>query len=869
MKRWLQRSTYIALYGFAASHLFAAEYDLVIRNGKIIDGSGNPWFRGDVAINGDRIVSVGRIAGDANRAIDATGLVIAPGFIDMHSHSDWVLLEDGNAQSKIRQGVTTEVIGESTSAAPFKGKLAPRKVSVQGESFEIRTLRDYFAAVERSGIAVNVASYVGEGQIWECVMGTSFARPSPGELDEMKALVAEAMNDGAFGLSTALMMPPSSLATTEDLIELCKVVRAHGGIYSTHMRDEGLGIFDSVKEAIQIGERAGVPVDIIHIKIAEEKFWGRMKEVVTLIEDARRRGVNVQANVYPYTRGNNDLVSIIPPWAHEGGRSNLLARLKDAAQRPRLKRDIISGVPGWYNHYTAVGGDWKRMLISANNAYKGLTMDRVIAMKSEGKTPASDPLDVLFDLLIEQNGSVSTVYAHHTEEDMNVALSQPWCSVGSDGSALATEGPLRRGNPHPRSFGTFPRVLGVYARERGLLRLEDAVRKMTSLNAAKIGLPDRGVLRAGAFADVTIFDEKLVTDRATYEEPFQYAEGIKFVVVNGEVVIDKGAHTGAKPGRTLRHQSLLAMAQSSATNDESPISRGDKLKQWNVTHAGEGPAWHTPSRSLYFVGGNRITRLDSNSVSHIFREPSGGANGLLFDHQGRLVACEAQNRRVARTEPNGAIVVLADSFAGKKFNSPNDLTIDSQGRIYFTDPRYTMELRDSDGKLVEGVYRIDAPGKVERVIGHELERPNGILVSPGDKHLFVADNNNNVIGGARKLWRFDLNPDGSVNAQSRKLIFDWKTSRGPDGFKMDTNNRLFVAAGLNKANPPFETVEPYRAGIYILSEAGKLLDFVAVPKDEVTNCAFGGEDLKTLFITAGGTLWSIRVDAPGRVTFSP
>ncbi|HEY0548077.1 MAG TPA: amidohydrolase family protein, partial [Verrucomicrobiae bacterium] len=633
MKRWLQCALCIALFGFT-SFVSAAEYDLVIRNGKIIDGSGNPWFRGDVAINGDRIVSVGRITGDAKRVIDATGLVVAPGFIDMHSHSDWVLLEDGNAQSKIRQGVTTEVIGESTSAAPFKGKLSPRKVSVQGESIEIRTLRDYFAAVERSGIAVNVASYVGEGQIWECVMGASFDRPSPGDMDEMKALVAEAMNDGAFGLSTALMMPPSSLATTEDLIELCKVVREHGGIYSTHMRDEGLGVFDSVKEAIQIGERAGVPVDIIHIKIAEEKFWGRMKEVVTLIEEARRRGVNVQANIYPYTRGNNDLVSIIPPWAHEGGRSNLLARLRDAQQRPRLKRDIINGVPGWYNHYTAVGGDWKRMLISANNPYKGLTMDRVIAMKREGKTPPPEPLDVLFDLLIEQNGSVSTVYAHHTEEDMNLALSQPWCSIGSDGSALATEGLLRRGNPHPRNFGTFPRVLGVYSRERGLLRLEEAVRKMTSLNATKIGLRDRGSLRPGAFADVTVFDEKKISDRATYEEPFQYADGIEYIVVNGQVVIDKGVHTSARPGRALRHESLLAAVQPATVSDGSPV-RGEKPKQLNTTDAGEGPAWHTPSRSLFFTGGDRITRLDSKGASQVFREPSGGANGLLFDRQGR------------------------------------------------------------------------------------------------------------------------------------------------------------------------------------------------------------------------------------------
>ncbi len=562
-RRWQCWFCSWAFLWLSASFIAAAspKYDLVIRHGKIADGSGNPWFYGDVALKQDRIVAVGSVAGEAKRTIDAQGLVVAPGFIDMHSHSDWVLLEDGRAQSKIHQGVTTEVIGESSSAGPFKGKVQPRVVQLldkarperRAQPFEVRRLRDYFTAVERAGVSVNVASYVGEGTVWECVMGSSFDRPGPGQLQEMRDLVAEAMKDGTFGLSTALMMPPSSLATTEDLIELCKVVREHGGIYSSHIRDEGLGVFDSVKEAIQIGERAGVPVDIIHLKIADEKYWGRMKEIVALIEEARRRGVNVQANVYPYTRGNNDLASIIPPWAHEGGKSQMLARLKDPAQRSRLKQDIQNGVPGWYNHYTAVGGDWRRMLISANNPYQGLTMDRVIAKKSEGKSPAPDPLDILFDLLIEQDGSVGTVFAHHTEEDMNLALSQPWCSIGSDGSALATEGPLRRGNPHPRNFGTFPRVLGVYSRERGLLRLEDAVRKMTSLSAAKIGIQKHGLLQAGWFADITIFDEERIVDRSTYEEPFHYSEGIEYVIVNGQVVLDRGAHTGARPGRALRH----------------------------------------------------------------------------------------------------------------------------------------------------------------------------------------------------------------------------------------------------------------------------------------------------------------------------
>jgi N-acyl-D-amino-acid deacylase len=564
MKQQMHRATSVGLAVFAclavAYSMHAAEpnYDLVIRRGKIVDGTGNPWFYGDVALKGDRIVSLGTVSGAAKREIDAGGLVVAPGFIDMHSHSDWVLFEDGHAQSKIRQGVTTEVIGEGTSVAPYKGKLPPRSVSFQNQTAQIATLGDYFAAVERAGISVNVISYVAQGNVWQCVMGYSFDRPGPADLQKMKELVAEAMRDGAFGLSTQLMMPPGSLATTDDLVELSRVVREHGGIYSSHIHDEGLGIFDSLKQAIEIGERAGVPVDILHLKIADQKYWGRMKEVVAIFDDARRRGVNVQANIYPYTRGNNDLASIIPPWAHEGGRAPMLARLKDPEQRARVKKDIQNGLPDWYNHYTAVGGDWSRMLISANNPFKGLTMDRVIAMKSAGKTPAPDPLDILLDLLIEQNGSVSTVYAHHTEEDMNLALIQPWCSIGSDGSALATEGPLRRGNPHPRNFGTFPRVLGVYVRERGLLRLEDAVRKMTSLNAAKLGIRDRGSLQAGQFADIAIFDPKHVIDRSDYPDPFHYNEGIEYVIVNGQLVLDKGTHTGARPGRALRHTSTVS-----------------------------------------------------------------------------------------------------------------------------------------------------------------------------------------------------------------------------------------------------------------------------------------------------------------------
>ncbi len=523
---------------FSTTGFAADSFDVLIRGGRVIDGTGNPWINADIGIRGDRIVAIGKLTdATAKTVIDAKGKIVAPGFIDMHSHSDLLLLEDGNAPSKIRQGVTTEVLGEGSSAGPSKNG-------------RFKRLRDYFDEVDRAGVAVNVASYVGLDNVWQSAMGSSFDRPTPAQFEQMKVVLDEALADGAFGLSSALAMPPGSLATTDDIVDLCRVVAKHGGIFSTHNRNEGTGVFDAIKEAIDVGERAGIPVDVIHLKIADQKFWGRMPEVIELIEAARRRGVNVQANVYPYTRGNNNLSSIIPPWAHEGGTAKLIERLKDASLRPRLKQEIRSGIPGWYNHYTAVGGDWSRMLVSGKGGYEGLTMDRVMTARIKGQD--RDPLDELFDILIEHGGSVPTVYEHHTEEDMNLALRQPWCSIGSDGSAFAIEGPLRRGNPHPRNFGTFPRVLGVYVRERNVLRLEDAIRKMTSLNAARIGLKDRGQLRVGAFADVTVFDAEQVIDKSTYNNPFQYSEGIEQVLVNGQVVLANGQPTQSKPGRALR-----------------------------------------------------------------------------------------------------------------------------------------------------------------------------------------------------------------------------------------------------------------------------------------------------------------------------
>lgn len=560
-----------ALRSLACLFLFAAfvhaqepPFDLVIHGGRIVDGTGNPWFEGSVAVRGDRIAALGALdrshIQSARRRIDATGLIVAPGFIDIHSHSDRTLFVDGSAPSKILQGVTTEILGEQTSGGPQLDALEPDVLTVHGKPRAIRTLDDYLNALDEADLAVNVATYVGLRNIWGSVMGNSFQRPTPEQHARMRTILAEAMQHGAFGLSNALASPDAAVVTTNDLIELARVIQPFRGVYSSHIRNEGTDVLQSVDEAIQIGENAGVAVDIIHIKIADQRLWGRMCDIVAKIEAARARGVNVQTNVYPYTRGNNDLVSIVPPWAHEGGQTALLNRLRSPAERTRIVMDIQNGLPGWYNHYRAVGGDWSRMLLSAklsqkNASFQGKTMDVILAERAGRPLDEPAAINAMLDFLAEEAGSIPTIYAHHTEEDMNLALSQPWCSIGSDGSALGLEGPLRalQGHPHPRNFGTFPRVLGVYVRERRLLRLEDAIRKMTSLNASKIGLLDRGILRPGQFADLTVFDPTRVIDRSTYLEPFQYSDGIRYVVVNGTVVLDNGQLTSARPGRALRN----------------------------------------------------------------------------------------------------------------------------------------------------------------------------------------------------------------------------------------------------------------------------------------------------------------------------
>ncbi|HEY3128933.1 MAG TPA: D-aminoacylase [Acidobacteriota bacterium] len=523
------------------------QYDLILRGGKIVDGAGNPWFYGDVAVDGARIARVGKLGDNARRIIDATGMIVCPGFIDMHSHSDTSLLVDGNAESKIRQGVTTEILGEHTSAAPLQG-LAMRELGNSYGNYKLNyTWKDftgYFARLLQEGISVNVGSYVGGGQVRLCVMGADNRPPTGAEMDAMKALVDEAMRQGALGLSTGMIYPPNSYFSTQELAELARAAARHGGIYASHIRNEGNTLMESIREAISIGERAGLPVQIFHFKVHGKANWGRMPEAVRLIEEARNRGIDVSANQYPYVAGSTGLDTMLPEWAHDGGREKMLARIHDPEQRARMRKDIEEGkniqqLRDWQSVQIA------RVRTEKNKAYEGKTLAEAARMRGQ------DPADTILDMLLEENGVIGAIFFTMNEDDLRFALRQPWVSIGSDGTAVKPEGVLGEGKPHPRWYGTFPRVLGRYVREEKVLTMEDAIRKMTSLAAQQVGIRDRGLLQEGKFADVVVFDPVRVRDKATFTQPHQYSEGIEYVIVNGKVVLERGKHTDARPGKIV------------------------------------------------------------------------------------------------------------------------------------------------------------------------------------------------------------------------------------------------------------------------------------------------------------------------------
>ena len=529
-------------------------YDVVIRNGRIIDGSGSPWYSGDIGIRQGRIARIGNLTGvPAKRTIDARGMVVAPRFIDMLGQSELTILVNPHLPSKIYQGITTEITGEGNSAAPVSDAMLQAD-RVDYEHFGIhpdwRTFREYFARLEKQGMGINLASYVGATQVRRMVLGDDDRAPNAAELARMKGLVRQAMQEGAVGLSTSLQYAPAPYASTEELIALAEEAARFGGIYATHMRSESDAIIPALEEAIRIGREAGIPVEIWHLKTAGKANWGRMPEVVARIQKARESGVDITADTYAYPAGFNSFSAIIPPWAHDGGDARLIERLKDPATRARIRREMESRSGNWDNEWQEVTGP-ESILVGAVQNPKLLPI--------QGKTIAQiaklwnkDPIDTIFDLLIEDQAFTQVAIFMMSEPDVALALEQPWVSICNDSQGTAPDGLLGKEHPHPRAYGTFPRILSKYVREEKKLTLADAIRKFTALPAQRMRLADRGVLKEGMWADVVIFDPETIHDRATFENPNQLSEGMQFVLVNGVPVIEEGKMTDALPGKPLR-----------------------------------------------------------------------------------------------------------------------------------------------------------------------------------------------------------------------------------------------------------------------------------------------------------------------------
>jgi N-acyl-D-amino-acid deacylase len=538
---------------FVAHAYSQSAFDIVITNGHIIDGTGSPWYSGDVGIRDGKIAAIGNLAGaPRKRTIDAAGKVVAPGFIDMLGQSELTILVDPRLPSKIYQGITTEITGEGGSIAPLNDAIM-QSDRAGYDHYHItpdwRTFRQYFARIEKQGMGINLASYVGATQIRRMVLGDDNVQPTQAQLEQMKSLVRDAMKDGTVGVSTALEYAPAPYAKTDELIALASEGGKFGGIYSTHMRNESDSVLDAIDEALRIGQEARVPVEIWHLKVAGKNNWGRMPEVVAKINAARSAGADITADTYAYTAWFNDFSAFIPQWAHDGGTAKLVGRLKDPATRARIRKEMLTPSKDWDNEWQEIPGPEAVMIGVVQNPkmlpLQGKRLSEVAKLWNK------EPIDALFDFLIEDPNAGVAVFGM-SQPDVTLALQQPWVAIDNDSSGTSPEGILGQEHPHPRAYGTFPRILRKYVREEKVLTLEDAIRKMSSLPAQRVRLTDRGVLKAGMWADVVIFDPATVRDLATFDNPNQLSQGMEYVLVNGVPVIAESKMTGKLPGKVLR-----------------------------------------------------------------------------------------------------------------------------------------------------------------------------------------------------------------------------------------------------------------------------------------------------------------------------
>jgi dihydroorotase/N-acyl-D-amino-acid deacylase len=535
-------------------------FDVLIVNGHIIDGTGSPWYSGDIGIRDGRIAAIGRLSGASTKStIDAEGKVVAPGFIDMLGQSEKTILVDPRLPSKIFQGITTEITGEGSSIAPLNDRVIAAN-KMEDDHLKItpdwRTFRQYFARLEQQGMGINLASYVGATQVRRVVLGDADVQPTPAQLEEMKSLVREAMRDGAVGVSTSLQYSPAPYAKTEELIALAAEAAKFGGIYATHMRSEGDAVLASIAESARIGREAHIPVEIWHFKSAGKNNWHRMPELIAAVNAARAQGVDISADTYAYPAWFNDFSAFIPPWAHDGGDAKLIERLQDPAMRARIRQDLLTPSTAWDNEWEEVPGPEQILVAVVQNPsllpLQGKTLAEVARLWNK------DPIDAMFDLLIEDKAYTYVAVFGMSEDDVALALQQPWVSICNDSQGTSPEGLLGQEHPHPRAYGTFPRILRKYVREEKKLTLEDAIRKFSALPAQRMRLTDRGVLKQGMWADVVIFDPATIKDLATFAEPNQLSQGMEYVLINGVPVIDQGRMTGKLPGKVLRGPGYVA-----------------------------------------------------------------------------------------------------------------------------------------------------------------------------------------------------------------------------------------------------------------------------------------------------------------------
>ena len=800
-------------------------FDVIIKNGQIYDGSGSPAFTGDIAILGDSIAAIGDLK-EANAAtvIDASGMAVAPGFINMLSWANVSLIEDGRSQGDIRQGVTLEVLGEGRSMGPLNDKMkAGMREGQQNIKYDIEwtSLGEYMEFLEQKGISTNIASFVGNGTLREYVMGYQKRPPTKEEMDQMKALLRQAMEEGAVGMSTSLIYVPSGHAETDEIIELAKVVSEYDGMYISHIRDEEGKLLEAVEELIRIAAAANVPAEIYHFKASGNKNWHLLDQAIDIIESARDAGLDITTDMYMYNASSTGLNILLPSWAKDGGHKSTMSLIEQPDKRSQMMKEVDFHVP-----------PENILLVGFRNEKLRKLIGKTVAEVAEQRNIT--PEEAIVDLIYEDNSRIQVVYFSMSEENIEKKLALPYMAICSDAGSYTNEGVFILQSTHPRAYGSFARLLGHYVRDRGIISLEEAIYKLTTLPATNLKLKRRGALKPGYFADIVIFDPETIQDKATFEKPHQYAIGVEHVFVNGTQVLKNGEHTGALPGRVVRGPGWKKRM------DNDLIAEGAALELVSDVYSfTEGPAVD-PDGNVYFTDqpNNQILKWSvENGEVEVFMKPAGRANGLYFDNQGKLLAAADEKFELWSIDIEGEKEVLLSQFEGKNLNGPNDIWVDPNGGIYFTDPYYQRPYWDRSAKEIEQerVYYIPKGSREPVVVVDDFVQPNGIIGSPDGKKLYIADI------GDKKTYSYNIQDDGLLT--NKRLL----AGMGSDGMTLDNKGNVYLTGD----------------GVTVFNPNGEKVLHIPVPQDWTANVTFGGKDQKTLFITAMNSLYTLEMNVKG------